>query len=159
MKDELLQNIIDNPPDFFEELVLDLLVKIGYGRSREDAEVTGGSGDGGIDGIIIQDKLGLDAVYVQAKRWAEGTVGSPDIDKFIGALTRTGASKGVFITTSHFSKPAKAAANESAGPKIALIDGKELVQLMIDHDVGVSAGKFYQLKEVNLDYFAIDDDA
>ena len=159
LKDELLQNIMDNPPDFFEELVLDLLVKMGYGRSRADAEVTGGGSDGGIDGIIIQDKLGLDAVYVQAKQWAEGTVGRPEIDKFIGALARTGASKGVFITTSRFSEPAKAAANESAGPKIALIDGEELMELMIDHDVGVSAGDFYQLKEVNLDYFAIDDDA
>ena len=157
LKDELLQNIMDNPPEFFEELALDLLVKMGYGRSRADAEVTGGGSDGGIDGIIIEDKLGLDVVYVQAKQWEEGTVGRPDIDKFIGALARTGASKGVFITTSRFSEPAKAAVNESAGPKIALIDGEELVQLMIDHDVGVSSADSYQLKEVNLDYFAIDD--
>ena len=115
LKKELRQKIMDNPPEFFEELVLDLLVKMGYGRSREDAVAVGGPGDGGIDGIIIQDKLGLDAVYVQAKRWAEGTVGSPDIDKFIGALTRTGASKGVFITTSSFAKPAEAAANKDTG--------------------------------------------
>ena len=159
LKDELLQNIMDNPPEFFEELVVNLLVKMGYGHPRANAEVTGGSGDRGIDGIIYQDPLGLDAVYVQAKRWAEGTVGSPDIGNFIGALALKGASKGVFITTSSFSKSAKAAANEGAGPKIVLIDGKELVQLMIDHDVGVSLGDSYQLKEVDLDYFAMDDDA
>ena len=157
LKAKLLQQIIDNPPDFFEELVLDLLVKMGYGGSRADAEAVGRSGDGGIDGIIKEDKLGLDSIYVQAKRWEEGSVGSPEIDKFSGALTRQGASKGVFITTSSFSDPAKAAANESAGPKIVLIDGNQLVQLMIDHDLGVSTGNFYQLKEVNLDYFAIDD--
>ena len=159
LKDELLQNILDNPPEFFEELVLDLLVAMGYGRSREDAVAVGGPGDLGIDGIIIQDKLGLDAVYVQAKRLAEGIVGRPQIGQFIGDLATKGASKGVFITTSSFSEPAKAAANKSAGPKIALIDGKELVQLMIDHDVGVSKGDFYQLKEIDPDYFAIDDDA
>ena len=155
LKKELLRNIMDNPPDFFEALVLDLLVKMGYGH----AEVTGDRGDGGIDGIIYQDPLGLDAVYVQAKRWAEGNVGSPDIGNFIGALALKGASKGVFITTSSFSEPAKAAANEGAGPKIVLIDGEALVQLMIDHDVGVSLGDSYQLKEVDLDYFAMDDDA
>ena len=157
LKDELLRNILDNPPEFFEELVLDLLVKMGYGRSGADAEVTGGSGDGGIDGIIYQDQLRLDAIYVQAKRWDKGKVNRPDIDNFIGALILKGASKGVFITTSRFTKGAKKAANEGAGPKIVLIDGKELVQLMIDHDVGVSAGDFYQIKEVDLDYFAIDD--
>ena len=158
LKAELLQKIIDNPPEFFEELVLDLLVKMGYGGSRADAEAVGRSGDGGIDGIIKQDQLGLDAIYVQAKRWGEGAVGSPDIYKFSGALTCQGASKGVFITTSNFSDPAKEAANESAGPKLILIDGDQLVQLMIDHNLGVSLGNFYQLKEVNLNYFTIDDD-
>ena len=159
LKAKLLQQIIDNPPDFFEELVLDLLVKMGYGGSRADAEAVGRSGDGGIDGIIKEDKLGLDSIYVQAKRWEEGSVGSPEIDKFSGALTRQGASKGVFITTSSFSEPAKTAANESAGPKIVLIDGNQLVQLMIDHDLGVSPANFYQLKEVDLAYFTIEDDA
>ena len=157
LKEELLLKIMDNPSDFFEELVLDLLVEMGYGGSRADAAAVGRSGDGGIDGIINQDQLGLDAIYVQAKRWTEGNVGSPDIDKFSGALTRQGASKGVFITTSGFTPAAQAAANESAGPKIILIDGKQLVQLMIDHEVGVSLGNFYQLKEVDQDYFAIDD--
>ena len=159
LKEDLLQKIKDNPPDFFEELVLDLLVKMGYGGSRADAEAVGRSGDGGIDGIINQDKLGLDSIYVQAKRWAEGNVGSPDIDKFSGALTRQGASKGVFITTSSFTNPAKEAANEKTGPKIILIDGEQLGQLMLDHNLGVSLGNFYQLKEVDLDYFAIDDTA
>ena len=157
LKEELLQKIMDNPPDFFEELVLDLLVKMGYGGSSADAEAVGRSGDGGIDGVIKADPLGLDSIYVQAKRWTEGSVGSPDIDKFYGALARRGANKGIFITTSTFSDPAKAAANESAGPTIVLIDGNQLVQLMIDHNVGVSSGNFYQLKEVDLDYFAIDD--
>ena len=159
LKEELLQKIMDNPPDFFEELVLDLLVKMGYGGSRADAEAVGRSGDGGIDGIINQDKLGLDSIYVQAKRWGEGNVGSRDINEFSGALTRKGASKGVFITTSSFTGPAKAAANESAGPKIVLIDGKQLVLLMLDHNLGVSSGNCYQLKEVDMDYFAIDDTA
>ena len=159
LKDELLQNILDNPPEFFEELVLDLLVKMGYGGSRADAEAVGRSGDGGIDGIINQDKLGLDRIYIQAKRWETGDVGSPDITQFIGALAKIGARKGVLITTSRFSKPAKTAVDQNQNSQIVLIDGEDLVQLMIDHDVGVSAGKFYQLKEVNLDYFAIDDDA
>ena len=157
LKVELLKKIMDNPPDFFEKLVLDLLVKMGYGGSRADAEAVGRSGDGGIDGIINQDPLGLDAVYIQAKQWADGNVGRPDIQRFSGALTGTGARKGVFITTSDFTEPAKEAANESAGPKIVLIDGKQLVQLMIDHNLGISLGDFYQLKEVDLDYFTIDD--
>lgn len=158
LKKELLQKIMGNPPDFFEELVLDLLVEMGYGGSRADAAAVGRSGDGGIDGIIKQDKLGLDRVYVQAKRWDDGNVGSPDIDKFSGALIRNGANKGVFITTSSFTKRAKEAANESAGPQIVLIDGKQLMQLMINYNVGITLGNSYQLREVDLDYFAIGDD-
>ena len=157
LKEELLQNIMDNPPDFFEKLVLDLLFKMGYCDSRADAEAVGRSGDGGIDGIINQDPLGLDAIYVQAKRWADGKVGRPDIQRFIGALAGTGASKGVFITTSSFTDPAEKAANERAGPKIVLIDGEQLVQLMIDHNLGIALGKIYQLKEVDVVYFTIDD--
>ena len=157
LKEELLQKIMDNLPEFFEELVLDLLVEMGYGVSRTDAEVVGRSGDGGIDGIINQDQLGLDAIYVQAKRWSRGNVGGSDIAAFIGALVNRGATKGVFITTSSFTPAAKAAANEGAGPNVVLIDGKQLVQLMIAHDVGVSAGKSYQLKEVNMAYFTTDD--
>ena len=157
LKEELLQKIMDNSSDFFEELIPDVLIKMGYGRSHEDVELTGGSGDGGIDGIIYQDPLRLDAIYFQAKRWDKGNIHRPEIDKFIGALILKGASKGVFITTSRFSEGAKVAANEAAGPKIILIDGKKLVQLMIDHDVGVSFGDSYQLKEVDLDYFVMGD--
>ena len=157
LKEKLLQNIMDNPPDFFEKLVLDLLVKMGYGGSHTDAKVVGRSGDGGIDGIINQDPLGLDVIYIQAKQWADVKVGRPDIQRFSGALTGTGASKGVFITTSSFTDPAEKAANESAGPKIVLVDGKQLVQLMIDHHLGISLGSLYQLKEVDVAYFTIDD--
>ena len=152
---ELLQKISENTPTFFEKLVVDLLVAMGYGGSREDADkAVGGSGDGGIDGIINEDRLGLDAIYIQAKRWGEGSVGSPDIDKFSGALNRKGASKGVFITTSRFTDSAKDAAKENAGLKIVLIDGHQLAQLMIDHDVGVSIEKTYEIKRVDSDYFA-----
>lgn len=157
LKEDLLQKIVDNPPDFFEKLVLDLLVKMEYGNSHTDAKVVGRSGDGGIDGIINQDPLGLDVIYIQAKQWTDGKVSRPDIQRFIGALTGTGASKGVFITTSSFTEPAKEAANESAGPKIVLVDGKQLVQLMIDHHLGISLGSLYQLKEVDVAYFTIDD--
>ena len=159
LKEDLLQEIMNNPPEFFEELVLDLLFKMGYCDSRADAEAIGRSGDGGIDGIINQDPLGIDSIYVQAKRWADGKVRRPEIDKFSGALVREGAIKGVFIITSSFTGGAKTAANDGAGPKIVLVDGEQLVQLMVDHDVGISLGKSYQLKEVDMTYFTIEDDA
>ena len=152
---DLLERIKSNTPAFFEGLVVDLLVKMGYGGSREDAgRAVGRSGDGGIDGIINEDRLGLDAIYIQAKRWGDGNVGSPDIDKFSGALNRKGASKGVFITTSRFTDSAKDAVKENTGLKIVLIDGEQLAQLMIDHDVGVSVEKTYEIKRVDSDYFA-----
>ena len=147
---DLLQQIKSNSPAFFENLVIDLLVKMGYGGSREDAETVGRSGDGGIDGVINQDRLGLDVVYVQAKRW-KGNVGSPQIAGFAGALAGQGANKGIFITTSDFTKDAKA--YDAAGFKIILIDGKRLAQLMIDHNVGVSTVKTYEIKRVDSDYF------
>ena len=150
---DLLQQIKANSPAFFENLVIDLLVKMGYGGSREDAEAVGRSGDGGIDGIINQDRLGLDVVYVQAKRW-ENNVGSPQIASFAGALAGKGANKGIFITTSDFTKDARA--YDAAGFKIILIDGKRLAQLMIDHNVGVSTVKTYEIKRVDSDYFIED---
>lgn len=156
LKEELLQNIMDNPPDFFEELVLDLLVEMGYGGSRADAQVVGRSGDGGIDGIIKEDKLGLDVIYIQAKR-QQNNVGVDRVRDFTGALESKGAQKGIFITTSDFTRDAKKFVEELSSKRIILIDRKQLVQLMIDHDLGVSAGNFYQLKEVDLGYFAIDD--
>ena len=156
LKKELLQKIMDNPPGFFEELVLDLLVEMGYGGSRADAEAVGRSGDGGIDGIIKEDKLGLDLIYVQAKR-QQDNVSVGTVRDFTGALDSKGARKGIFITTSDFTQPAKEFVEEVTSKRIILIDGNQLVQLMIDHDLGISLGKFHQLKEVDLGYFAIDD--
>lgn len=157
LKAELRQNIMNNPPDFFEELVLDLLFEMGYGGSRADAEAVGRSGDGGIDGIIKEDKLGLDLIYVQAKR-QQDNVSVGKVRDFTGALDSKGARKGIFITTSDFTRAAKDFAEEVTSKRIILIDSKQLVQLMIDHDLGISLGNFYQLKEVDLDYFVIDDD-
>ena len=151
--DDLLEQIKANSPAFFENLVIDLLVKMGYGGSREDAETVGRSGDGGIDGIINQDRLGLDVVYVQAKRW-KNNVGAPEIAGFAGALAGQGANKGIFITTSDFTKAARD--YDAAGFKIILIDGKRLAQLMIDHNVGVSTVKSYEIKRGDSDYFIED---
>ena len=149
---ELLQKIKDNPPEFFEQLVLDLLVEMGYGGSRADAEAVGRIGDGGIDGIIKEDPLGLDIVYVQAKRW-ENNVPVKEIRDFTGALASKGARKGIFITTSGFAKPAIKFAKDMTTKKVILIDGDQLVQLMIKYNVGVSAGQSYQTKQVDSEYF------
>jgi len=121
-------------PDFFEELVVKLLVKIGYGGSIQDAgKAIGKSGDEGIDGIIKEDKLGLDAIYIQAKKWV-GTVGRPEIQKFVGALAGQGAKKGVFIKTSNFSKDAHDYARSMKDTKVVLLDGEQLTQFMIDYN-------------------------
>jgi restriction system protein len=134
-------------------LVVDLLVKMGYGGTRKDAgQAIGGSGDGGIDGIIKEDRLGLDTVYIQAKRW-EGTVGRPEIQKFVGALAGQKARRGVFITTSDFSDAARQYA-WSIDSKIVLIDGQTLGQLMIDFNIGVATVAAYELKRVDTDYFS-----
>ena len=156
LKEELLQKIMDNPPDFFEKLVLDLLVKMGYGNSSADTEVLGRSGDGGIDGIIKEDELGLDLIYIQAKR-QQGSVSVHLVRDFTGALDCKGAQKGIFIATSDFTRDTKKFVEEVRSRRIILIDGKRLVQLMIDHELGVSSGNSYHLKEVDLDYFTIDD--
>jgi restriction system protein len=140
-------------PSFFERLVVELLVRMGYGGSLRDAgAAVGRSGDGGIDGIIKEDRLGLDLIYVQAKRW-DGTVGRPEIQKFAGALQGHRARKGVFITTSAFSADASDYVSR-IDSKIVLIDGATLAKLMIDHDVGVSTTRSYELKRIDLDYFA-----
>ena len=154
---ELLQKIKDNSPIFFEELVIDLLVEMGYGGSREDAQAVGRSGDGGIDGVINEDRLGLDVIYVQAKRW-ENNVGEPPVRDFVGALQGKRARKGIFITTSNFSNSARKyiSAIDSRDSKVILIDGHQLAQLMIDHDVGVSVEKTYEIKRVDSDYFSED---
>jgi len=150
---DLLDRIMGCSPEFFEKLVVDLLVAMGYGGSRKDAgEAVGRSGDGGIDGIIKEDKLGLDAVYIQAKRW-EGTVGRPAVQAFAGSLMGNRAGKGVFITTSQFTKEASDYVKAIQQPKIVLIGGEQLAQFMIDHDIGVADVATYRVKRVDLDYF------
>ena len=152
MEAELLEQVKAASPAFFERLVIDLLVAMGYGGSRQDAgRAIGRSGDGGIDGIIKEDKLGLDVIYVQAKRW-EGTVGRPEIQKFAGALQGQRANKGVFITTSEFSKEAEEYAGVISS-KIILITGALLSKLMVDHNVGVSPISRFELKRIDSDYF------
>jgi restriction system protein len=147
---DLLELIGRAPPEFFEQLVLDLLHAMGYGTSRTDLQRVGGSGDGGIDGIISLDRLGLEKVYVQAKRW-KNIVGSPEIQGFMGALQLQGAAKGVFITTSNFTKDARQAAIKARG-SIVLVDGDQLSTLMMDHGVAVSH-KALRIPKVDNDYF------
>ena len=152
LKDELKKNIMGCSPSFFEELVLDLLTNMGYGGSRKDAAAAvGKSGDEGIDGIIKEDRLGLDAVYIQAKRW-EGSVGRPELQKFVGALKGQRADKGIFITTSSFTNNA---VDYVAGldMRVVLIDGDKLTEFMIDHGVGVSVVDSYEIKKIDMDYF------
>lgn len=157
LKAELREKIMSSSPVFFEKLVLRLLVKMGYGRSLADAKVLGGSGDGGIDGIIKEDELGLSLIYIQAKR-QEGNVSVSQVRDFTGALDCKGAQKGIFITTSDFTQPTKDFVEKVRSRRIILIDGDQLVERMIDHDLGVSLGIFYQLREVDPGYFSIDDE-
>ena len=155
LAEDLLCQIKDSKPAFFEELVIDLLVAMGYGGSHEDAQAVGRSGDGGIDGIINEDRLGLDVIYVQAKRW-ENNVSEPPVRDFVGALQGKRARKGIFITTSGFTNRAREyiSAIDSRDSKVILIDGNQLAQLMIEHDIGVSTTKTYEIKRVDSDYFA-----
>jgi restriction system protein len=149
---EVLQQVKESSPAFFERLVVDLLVKMGYGGSRQDAgRAIGRSGDGGIDGIINEDRLGLDVIYVQAKRW-DTTVGRPEIQRFAGALQGQRARKGVFITTSSFSQDAEEYASR-IDSRIILIDGARLTRLMVDHNVGVSTVGSYEVKKIDSDFF------
>ncbi|MCY4416280.1 MAG: restriction endonuclease [Chloroflexi bacterium] len=149
---EMLENIVGVSPDQFERLVVDLLEKMGYGQGR----TVGRSGDGGIDGIISQDALGLEKVYIQAKRYTTGSVGEPPIRNFAGSMIANGATKGVFITTAAFSDTAKeTAANVSRrNETIRLVDGQELAQLMIRHGVGVVTEYTYEIKKLDENYFA-----
>lgn len=149
---ELLAQVMNSSPEFFERLVVDLLVAMGYGGSRSEAgERVGKSGDDGIDGIIKEDKLGLDIVNIQAKRW-QNTVGRPEIQAFVGSLAGNRARKGVFITTSRFSKEAIEYV-QRIEQKVVLIDGETLTQMMIDHNVGVSEESRYIVKKIDSDYF------
>lgn len=149
---ELLTRILGCSHTFFEQLVVELLVKMGYGGSRRDAgERIGRSGDGGIDGIIKEDRLGLDTIFIQAKRW-QGSVGRPEIQKFVGALQGQRAKKGVFITTSSYTADAADYATR-IDTKVVLIDGQQLAGLMIDFDVGVASAASYVVKRIDSDYF------
>lgn len=153
LADELLTQVLAATPSFFEQLVVDLMIAMGYGGSRKEAgKATQATNDDGIDGIIKEDKLGLDVIYLQAKRWSN-TVHRPEIDKFIGALTRQRARKGVFITTSEFSDGARTAAL-GLDIKVVLIDGVELARLMVENNLGVSVKQVYEVKQLDSDYFA-----
>jgi len=156
LSDELLQTIKDCSPGFFERLVIQLLLKMGYGGSRQEAgQAVGRSGDGGIDGVIAEDRLGLDSIYVQAKRW-QGSVGEPPLRDFLGALVSRGANKGVFITTGLFTDAAQQFARRSPQHKVVLIDGPRLTELMIEHGLGVSVQSTFELKRIDSDFFSED---
>ena len=149
---QIVHRIVSNSPQFFERLVVDPMVAMGYGGSRTDAgKSIGGTGDEGIDGIIKEDRLGLDLVYLQAKRW-DGTVGRPEVQKFVGALHGKRAKKGVFITTGKFSDDARKYV-ETIDPKVILMDGRMLAELMIDHGLGTTTTATYHIKRIDSDYF------
>jgi len=152
LQNELLINLKSQSPNFFERVVIDLLLKMGYGGSRKDAgQAIGRSGDEGIDGIINEDKLGLDVIYIQAKRW-EDNVGRPEIMKFVGALGGKHAKKGIFITTSKFTADALNYV-KTLDVKVILIDGDQLAKLMTDYNVGVQVIASYEIKKIDFDYF------
>ncbi|KOF16999.1 restriction endonuclease [Ensifer adhaerens] len=155
LRDELLERILSNSPTFFEQLIVDLLVSMGYGGSHKNAAAQlGRTGDGGVDGIVNEDRLGLDRIYVQAKRYAPGNpVGRPDANGFVGSLVGLGATKGVFVTTSTFSQPARDYVKHLA-QRVILIDGQELTDLMIEHDVGVRGYRTVEFKRLDEDFFS-----
>ena len=151
---DILNEICNNTPNYFEDLVVDLLLKMGYGGLEGSGEVTKRAGDGGIDGIIKQDELGLDMIYIQAKKWdKDSTISRPEIQKFAGALLGEGATKGVFITTASFSKTAMEYAKSVPNSRIILIDGLTLARFMIKHDLGVSTSNTIRIKKIDSDYF------
>jgi restriction system protein len=154
---DLLARVKSCPPDFFERLVVRLLTTMGYGGSLADAgKAIGRSGDGGIDGVIKEDKLGLDLLFIQAKRWDNNTVGRPEIQKFVGALYGRKAKKGIFITTSTFSKDARDYA-DGLDSRVILIDGAQLAELMFDYGIGVSTANSYVVKRIDSDFFEEDE--
>lgn len=154
--DELLDRLKACSPTFFEHVVVKLLIAMGYGGVSGEGFVTRASGDAGIDGVIKEDKLGLDVVCVQAKKW-EGPVGRPVVQGFVGSMDYVRAKKGVIITTSSFSRDAVSFVEKIEGKKVVLVDGETLSQLMLDHDVGVTTTKVYSLKEVSQDFFGEDE--
>jgi len=157
LKADLLSRVLEQSPSFFERLIVDLLVGMGYGGSHEDAaRQLGRSGDGGIDGIIDEDRLGLDRIYVQAKRYAAGSVvGRPEVQGFVGSLVGLGANKGVFVTTSNFSKQALDYA-KALQQRVILIDGARLTDLMVEFGVGVRASRVIEVRRLDEDFFADD---
>lgn len=158
MRTDLLERIGQNTPSFFEQLIVDLLVAMGYGGSRKNAaSQLGQSGDGGVDGVINEDRLGLDRVYVQAKRYTKGTaVGRPEVQAFVGSLVGLGASKGVFVTTSTFSNQAREFV-QHLSQRVILLDGQILADLMIEHGVGVRTSRAIEFKRLDEDFFSEDD--
>lgn len=155
--DELLRRIKHESPDFLEQAVLQLLHKMGYGSSEDDLEHLGGAGDGGVDGVINQDALGLDQIYIQAKRYSQGTIGRPDIQGFVGALAGKHASRGIFITTSDFSRDAREYAANLKETRVILIDGEGLARLMIRHKVGVTTARVFEVPEIDENFFGDSD--
>jgi len=155
--EELLSRLKTCSPAFFERVVVLLLRAMGYGGVTGDGSVTGKSGDGGIDGIIKEDKLGLDVVCIQAKRYSDSTVGRPIVQQFVGSMDFVQANKGVILTTSQFSKDANEFVNRIVGKKIVLIDGQQIADFMIEHNVGTNKTKVYELKEVSNDFFDEDE--
>lgn len=155
LAEDVLTEIMRQTPSFFEQLVVHLLEVMGYGGSLENAgTVTRASGDEGIDGIVKQDKLGFDQIYIQAKRWdPTACVGRPDIQKFVGALAGQGATRGLFVTTAKFSEEAHAYARKQHTTKIVLVDGQKLAELMIDHNLGVTPIARYEVKRIDSDFF------
>ncbi|MCX6360443.1 MAG: restriction endonuclease [Armatimonadetes bacterium] len=152
---EVLQQVQSMDPAAFERLIVKLMLTLGYGGLGDDSgRVLGRSGDGGVDGVISLDRLGLERIYLQAKRWSGSTVGSKEIQAFVGALTGQGAQKGVFITTSRFSAEARDYQARLSSPKVSLIDGIELARLMVEHELGVSVVEQYRVKRVDSDFFA-----
>lgn len=160
VRDDLLQRLLAAPPAFFEQVVVDLLLAMGYGSTAEDAgEALGRTGDGGVDGVIREDRLGLDLIYIQAKRYRDSAVTVEELRSFAGALDDRGARKGVFITTSRFTAEAQRFAERQQMKRIILIDGDRLTRLMLRHDVGVRPDRTIVLKRLDLDYFEPDDGA
>ena len=154
LADELLQTVMAKDPYAFESLVVQLLLAMGYGADEESGIVTSKSGDGGIDGVIRQDRLGFDRVYMQAKRWdIDRTVNAPDIQRFVGALSVKKAAKGLFITTARFSDGARRCADDQAVASLALVDGRELANLMIEYGVGVATRSVFEVKSIDSDFF------
>lgn len=155
----LLSEIMERSSAFFEKMVVQLLLKMGYGSALEDGFVTGCSGDEGIDGIIREDKLGFSSIYIQAKRWAEDkAIGRPEIQKFVGALAGQGAQKGLFITTGTFTKEARSYVEKQLSTKVVLVDGEKLTKLMIEYNLGVSVETVYTIKKIDTDFFSEEND-